>query len=84
MNLGFIGTGEITKAVVIGILKSKIKYKKIYCFFLSKIPKKFWFLLIVLSFKNIEIKADITINGACPGCQSPKSKINTKEEIKFL
>ena len=29
MNLGFIGTGEITKAVVIGILKSKIKYKKI-------------------------------------------------------
>ena len=30
MNLGFIGTGEITKAVVIGILNSKIKYKKIY------------------------------------------------------
>ena len=30
MNLGFIGTGEITKAVVLGITKSKIKYKKIY------------------------------------------------------
>ena len=30
MNLGFIGTGEITKAVVLGILNSKIKYKKIY------------------------------------------------------
>ena len=30
MNLGFIGTGEITKAVVIGILNSKINYKKIY------------------------------------------------------
>ena len=30
MNLGFIGTGEITKAVVKGILNSKIKYKKIY------------------------------------------------------
>ena len=29
MNLGFIGTGEITKAVVLGITKSKIKYKKI-------------------------------------------------------
>jgi len=30
MNLGFIGTGEITKAVLLGILKSKLKYKKIY------------------------------------------------------
>ena len=28
MNIGFIGTGEITKAVVLGILKSKIKYQK--------------------------------------------------------
>jgi len=33
MKLGFIGTGEITKAVIIGILGSKIKFKKI---FLSK------------------------------------------------
>ena len=30
MHLGFIGTGEITKAVVKGILHSKIKYTKIY------------------------------------------------------
>ena len=30
MKIGFIGTGEITKAVVLGILKSKIKYQKIY------------------------------------------------------
>ena len=30
MKLGFIGTGEITKAIVIGILGSKIKFKKIY------------------------------------------------------
>ena len=30
MKLGFIGTGEITKAVVIGILGSKLKFKKIY------------------------------------------------------
>ena len=29
MNLGFIGTGEITKAVVIGILNSNIKFNKI-------------------------------------------------------
>ena len=30
MNLGFIGTGEITKAVIIGILNSKIKFKRIF------------------------------------------------------
>ena len=42
MNLGFIGTGEITKAVVEGIIKSKIKYKKIY---LSKRNKKISSLL---------------------------------------
>ncbi len=30
MHLGFIGTGEISKAVILGILKSKIKYKKIF------------------------------------------------------
>ena len=29
MNIGFIGTGQITKAVVLGITRSKIKYKKI-------------------------------------------------------
>ena len=30
MYLGFIGTGEITKAVIHGILKSKINFKRIY------------------------------------------------------
>ncbi len=37
MNLGFIGTGEITKSVVLGVLKSKIKFNKIY---ISKRNKK--------------------------------------------
>ena len=37
IKLGFIGTGEITKAVVLGILNSKIKFKKIY---ISKRNKK--------------------------------------------
>ncbi len=37
MQLGFIGTGEITKSVILGILKSKIKFKKIY---ISKRNKK--------------------------------------------
>jgi len=30
MKLGFIGTGQISKAVILGILKSKIKYSKIF------------------------------------------------------
>ena len=30
MILGFIGTGEITKSVVLGILGSNIKFNKIY------------------------------------------------------
>ena len=51
MNLGFIGTGEITKAVVIGILKSKIKYKKIY---ISKRNKKISNFLKIQN-KNIKV-----------------------------
>ena len=30
MKLGFIGTGEISKAVIQGIVSSKIKFSKIY------------------------------------------------------
>ena len=30
MNLGFIGTGKITSSVIIGIVKSSIKYEKIF------------------------------------------------------
>ena len=58
MKLGFIGTGEITKSVVIGILKSKINYKNIY---LSKRNKKISTYLkkknkkIIVSSSNQEI-----------------------------
>ena len=54
MNLGFIGTGEITKAVVIGILKSKIKYKKIY---ISKRNRKISNFLKIQN-KNIKVVSD--------------------------
>ncbi len=30
MNIGFIGTGEITKSVILGILNSKIQFNRIY------------------------------------------------------
>ena len=58
MNLGFIGTGHITKAVVEGILGSKIKFTKIY---LSKRNKKISYFLnkkskkIVIVNKNQDI-----------------------------
>ena len=58
MYLGFIGTGHITKAVVEGILGSKIKFSKIY---LSKRNKKISSYLnkkskkIVISDNNQEI-----------------------------
>ena len=50
MNLGFIGTGEITKSVVLGIINSKLKYNKIY---LSKRNVK---ISKYLSSKNNKIK----------------------------
>ena len=58
MKLGFIGTGQITKAVIYGILNSKIKYSKIYVSsrnkkissHLSKISKK------IIIIKDNEIK----------------------------
>ena len=48
MKLGFIGTGEITKSVIQGILRSNIKFSKIYISkrnsknskFLQKLNKK--------------------------------------------
>ncbi len=41
MNLGFIGTGEITKAVVLGITKSNVKYAKIYISKRNKLNSKY-------------------------------------------
>ncbi len=51
MNIGFIGTGKIASAVISGICKSKIKYKKI---FISSRNKKIS-LRIKKKFKRISI-----------------------------
>ena len=53
MKLGFIGTGQITKAVIYGILNSKIKYSKIY---ISSRNKKISSHLSKISKKIIVIK----------------------------
>ena len=55
MYLGFIGTGEISKAVILGILKSKIKYKKIF------ISKRNFKISRYLKKKNIVISFISTI-----------------------
>ena len=54
MKLGFIGTGEITKSIVLGISKSKIKYKRIL---ISKRNNK-----ISSYLKKINKKVKITSN----------------------
>ena len=50
MKIGFIGTGQITKAVVTGIIKSKLKISKI---FVSERNKK---ISRILKFKSKKIK----------------------------
>ena len=65
MKLGFVGTGQITKAVIYGILNSKIKYSKIYISnrnkkissHLSKISKKIINngYMTLTSTKNVEV-----------------------------
>ena len=58
MKLGFIGTGQITKAVIKGILKSKIKFSKIY---ISKRNLKISKTLSKKSKKIVIIKDNQTI-----------------------
>tara|TARA_Y100000590_G_scaffold4287_1_gene5683 strand:- start:272 stop:1042 length:771 start_codon:yes stop_codon:yes gene_type:complete len=53
MKIGFIGTGEITKSVVLGILGSKIKFNKLY---LSKRNIKISHYLKKLNRKIIVLK----------------------------
>ena len=50
MKIGFIGTGQITKAVVTGVINSKLKITKI---FLSERNKK---ISRILKFKSKKIK----------------------------
>ena len=50
MKIGFIGTGQITKAVVTGVINSKLKVTKI---FVSERNKK---ISRILKFKSKKIK----------------------------
>ena len=71
MKIGFIGTGQITKAVVIGIISSKLKINKIY---ISERNKKISKNLKSKSKKIIIIKNNQEI--------ITETKENRKEESK--
>ena len=83
MRLGFIGTGEITKAVVQGIIKSKIKYSKIY---ISRRNKKNSSNLKLLSKKIIVISNNQEIINKSSWvflAITPKVGIKILKKLKF-
>ena len=71
MKLGFIGTGQISKAVINGILKSKIKYSKIYISkrnlkISSELSKKSKKIIVVKDNQEILNKANWVFLGVTP------------------
>ena len=89
MNLGFIGTGNIVSDVIIGISKSKIKYKKIIisprnkkkAFYLKKYFKK-----VIIAKNNQEVinKANWVFLGILPKVGEailPKLQFRNKQII---
>ena len=71
MNLGFIGTGNIVSDVIIGISKSKIKYKKIIISPRNKkkaLYLKRYFKRVIIAEDNQEVinKADWVFLGVLP------------------
>jgi len=71
MNLGFIGTGNIVSDVIIGISKSKIKYKKIIISPRNKkkaLYLKKYFKRVIIAEDNQEVinKADWVFLGVLP------------------
>ena len=71
MKLGFIGTGQISKAVINGILKSKIKYSKIYISkrnlkISSELSKKSKKIIVVKDNQEILNKSNWVFLGVTP------------------
>ena len=89
MNLGFIGTGNIVSDVIIGISKSKIKYKKIIISPRNKkkaLYLKKYFKRVIIAKDNQEIinKADWIFLGILPKVGEeilPKLKFKNKQII---
>ena len=89
MNLGFIGTGNIVSDVIIGISKSKIKYKKIIISPRNKkkaIYLKKYFKKVTIAKNNQEVidKTDCVFLGVLPKVGEailPKLRFKNKQII---
>ncbi len=89
MNLGFIGTGNIVSDVVIGISKSKIKYKKIIISPRNKKKSLFlkkYFKKVIIAKNNQEVinKANWVFLGVLPKVGEailPKLQFRNKQII---
>ena len=89
MNLGFIGTGNIVSDVIIGISKSKIKYKKIIISPRNKKKALFlkrYFKKVIIAKDNQEVidKADWIFLGILPKVGEeilPKLQFRNKQII---
>ena len=89
MNLGFIGTGNIVSDVIIGISKSKIKYKKIIISPRNKkkalyLKKNFRKIIIAKDNQEVINKADLVFLGILPKVGEtilPKLQFRNKQII---
>ena len=89
MNLGFVGTGNIVSDVIIGISKSKIKYKKIIISPRNKkkaLYLKKYFKKVIIAKNNQEVvnKADWVFLGILPKVGEeilPKLQFRNKQVV---
>ena len=89
MNLGFVGTGNIVSDVIIGISKSKIKYKKIIISPRNKkkaLYLKKYFKRVIIAKNNQEVvnKADWVFLGILPKVGEeilPKLRFRNKQIV---
>ena len=71
MILGFIGTGKISSSIILGIFKSKLKFKKIYISsrnrnIAKKLANKFGKVKIIKDNQEIINKSSIIFLGVTP------------------
>ena len=92
MILGFIGTGKISSSIIYGILKSKLKVKKIYISsrntnIAKKLAKKFRSIRILKDNQEIVDKSSIIFLGITPIVGNkilPKLKFSKNKKVISL
>ena len=92
MILGFIGTGKISSSIILGIFKSKLKFKKIYISsrnrnIAKKLANKFGKVKIIKDNQEIINKSSIIFLGVTPNVGNkilPKLKFSKNKKIISL